>query len=74
MKGIVSLIFVFRVFCCSMTTEEQKGNDEKECNATQQGETFCLAKLYGMKDADDWEEIYVGLCAVSKAVCYFELS
>ena len=57
-----------------MTIEEQKGNDEKEGTVSQQGEMFCLAKLYGMKDADDWEEIYVGLCAVSKVVSSCELA
>lgn len=56
-----------------MTIEEQKGNDEKGGIVSQQGETFCLAKLYGMKDTDDWEEIYVGLCAISKVVGSWEL-
>ena len=45
-----------------MTIEEQKGNDEKEGTVSQQNEMFCLAKLYGMKDADDWEEICWTLC------------
>ena len=57
-----------------MTIEEQKGNDEKEGTVSQQNEMFCLAKLYGMKDADDWEEIYVGLCAISKVVSSCELA
>ena len=30
--------------------------------------TSCIAKLFYMKESDEWEEVYVGNCTVVKKV------
>lgn len=45
-----------------------------EKNEPQEGlgeSTSCIAKLFFMKESDDWEELYVGKCEVVKKVGVF---
>ena len=45
--------------------------DDSDCLEVGGDDIPYIAKLFCKKDANNWEELYVGICSVSKSVCAF---
>ena len=46
--------------------------DKNEPTDALENTTSCIAKLFYMKESDEWEEAYVGNCTVVKKVGFCE--